>query len=212
MKNQDKIILDLCGGTGSWSRPYREAGYDIRNITLPQFDVREVFMRGDGYLMLPMAEEYKNTMLSPKVEKIYGILAAPPCTMFSLARQNAKTPRDFNSAMEIVEACLKIIWICRANGNLKFWALENPTGYLRQFLGKPPFNFKPNEFGDPILKRTDLWGYFNEPKKLKKPVSTAVSTAKGSERQSEWFAKRRKPEDRAVTPQGFARAFFEANK
>lgn len=29
MDNSDKIILDLCGGTGSWSRPYKEAGYDV---------------------------------------------------------------------------------------------------------------------------------------------------------------------------------------
>ena len=35
-----KIILDLCGGTGSWSRPYMEAGYDVRIITLPDYDVR----------------------------------------------------------------------------------------------------------------------------------------------------------------------------
>lgn len=35
----DKIILDLCGGSGSWSRPYKEAGYDVRLITLPDYDV-----------------------------------------------------------------------------------------------------------------------------------------------------------------------------
>jgi ubiquinone/menaquinone biosynthesis C-methylase UbiE len=34
-----KIILDLCGGTGAWSLPYKEAGYDVRNITLPDYDV-----------------------------------------------------------------------------------------------------------------------------------------------------------------------------
>jgi len=27
----DRIILDLCGGTGAWSLPYKEAGYDVRN-------------------------------------------------------------------------------------------------------------------------------------------------------------------------------------
>lgn len=37
--NQDKIILDLCGGTGSWSKPYKEAGYDVRVITLPDNDL-----------------------------------------------------------------------------------------------------------------------------------------------------------------------------
>lgn len=35
MNNKDKIILDLCGGTGSWSKPYKDAGYDVRVITLP---------------------------------------------------------------------------------------------------------------------------------------------------------------------------------
>lgn len=35
-----RIILDLCGGTGSWSKPYQEAEYDVRIITLPDYDVR----------------------------------------------------------------------------------------------------------------------------------------------------------------------------
>jgi len=39
MKNSEKIILDLCGGTGSWSKPYKDAGYDVRLITLPEKDV-----------------------------------------------------------------------------------------------------------------------------------------------------------------------------
>lgn len=30
--NQNKIILDLCGGTGSWSKPYKDAGYSKRTI------------------------------------------------------------------------------------------------------------------------------------------------------------------------------------
>lgn len=40
-----KIILDLCGGTGSWSKPYREAGYDVRLITLPHYDLFETVER-----------------------------------------------------------------------------------------------------------------------------------------------------------------------
>lgn len=31
MDNSKKIILDLCGGTGSWSRPYKDAGYEPLN-------------------------------------------------------------------------------------------------------------------------------------------------------------------------------------
>ena len=75
-----KIILDLCGGTGAWSKPYKDAGYDVRVITLPEYDVR--------------------TYVPP--EDVYGVLAAPPCTMFSMARTNAKTPRDLHGALEIV--------------------------------------------------------------------------------------------------------------
>ena len=35
-----KIILDLCGGTGAWSRPYAEdERFDVRIITLPRYNV-----------------------------------------------------------------------------------------------------------------------------------------------------------------------------
>jgi hypothetical protein len=34
--NSEKIILDLCGGTGAWSQPYKDAGYTVHNITLPE--------------------------------------------------------------------------------------------------------------------------------------------------------------------------------
>jgi len=192
--NSTKIILDLCGGTGSWSKPYRDAGYDVRNITLPDNDVR--------------------TYIPP--ENVYGILAAPPCTMFSLARTRAKTPRDFKEGMEIVTACLKIIWQCRYKNKLAFWAMENPMGYLRQFLGKPVFTFDPCDFGDRYTKKTDLWGYFNIPRK--KPVKLIKEELWRSKQNSRKLPSiseitgSKQSDKRAITPQGFAKAFFEANR
>lgn len=189
MKN--KIILDLCGGTGAWSQPYKDAGYDVRLITLPDNDVKN----------------YK----PPK--NVYGILAAPPCTMFSLARTTAKTPRDFKGAMEIVSACMKIIWNARTKGRLKFWALENPTAYLRQFLGKPPMSFQPFEFGDRYKKRTDLWGYYNEPrKKIVILTRKEIKDSKVNTRPLPKIKGLSVADRRAITPAGFAKAFFEANK
>lgn len=126
MENKEKIILDLCGGTGAWSRLYKDAGYDVRVITLPEYDVC--------------------TYEPP--ENVYGILAAPPCTEFSIAKNGSHRRRDLETGMITVEACLKIIWKCRLAGSLKFWALENPVGYLRQFLGKPHFTFYQWWFGD----------------------------------------------------------------
>lgn len=40
-----KLILDLCGGTGSWSKPYRDNGYDVRVITLPRYNLFDTVER-----------------------------------------------------------------------------------------------------------------------------------------------------------------------
>ena len=190
-----KIILDLCGGTGAWSRPYLEAGYEVHNITLPKYDVRDF-------------------QLKP-TDKIYGIFAAPPCTMFSIARKNAKTPPDFEKGMEIVLACLKIIWQAQLNHPLKFWALENPRGFLRKFLGKPKYTFAQWEFGGKLSKYTDIWGYFNPPAKKVKIKPTGIDIDKEWQKpiQPDWIKEKlNRTEIRAITYESFARAFFRANQ
>lgn len=150
--NANKIILDLCGGTGSWSKPYQTNGYDVRIITLPEYDVFSY----------------------EPPQGVYGILAAPMCTHFSVARTTAKTPRDLRGGMKLVIRCLEIIWECSfelenpiqsRKPKLKFWALENPKGMLKYFLGKPALEFQPFEFGDRYQKPTHLWGNFNLPAK-----------------------------------------------
>ena len=206
MKNSDKIILDLCGGTAAWSRPYREAGYDVRLVTLPERDVR-------------IWETYREILDPVQEGRIYGILAAPPCTMFSLARTNAKTDRDFERAMEVVEGCLRCIWEAQykqvsrtaKHTRLKFWALENPNGMLKYFLGKPAFEFSPYEFGDGYKKRTCLWGHFNEPitKRIKNPFALYGEI---KDIHPEKFGELTRTERRAITPTGFANAFFKANQ
>jgi len=184
-----KIILDLCGGTGAWSKPYARAGYDVINVTLPVHDVRTY---------LPS-------------DKVHGILAAPPCTMFSLARTRAKKPRDFDEGMVLVMACLHIIWECRIKNKLAFWVLENPMGYLRQFLGKPAMTFDPCEFGDPYTKKTDLWGYFKEPKRT--PTSLTKQQKARCKINNRTLPKGKSiATRRAITPKHFAQAFFEANQ
>lgn len=206
MNNSDKIILDLCGGTGSWSRPYCEAGYDVRVITLPEYDVR--------------------TYEPP--DNVYGILAAPPCTEFSVLNCIAEArDRDEDAGMEIVNACLKIIEKC----NPKFWAMENPRGYLRKYLGKPTYSFQPWYFGDAWTKATDIWGRFAPPRvvyddwadvpKLKiyarpgreKPNFAFLhKSAWENIPQLQYYKPQTDAEFRAMTPPGFARAFFEANQ
>ena len=115
------IILDLCGGTGSWSKPYRDAGYDVRILTLPENDVR--------------------LFEAPKFN-VHGILAAPPCTEFSIAKHfhgKGSYSHNFKEGLSVVDACLRIIRVCRPN----WWALENPNGYLKRWLGLPDYQFEP---------------------------------------------------------------------
>lgn len=190
------LILDLCGHTGAWSDDYAKAGYDVRIVTLPDDDVR--------------------TYKTPP--NVHGILAAPPCTMFSLARTTAATPRDFKSALEVVDGCLRIIREARLGGSLQWWALENPVGYLRQFLGVPGFTFNPYDFGDPWTKPTDLWGYFDPPKfKFCRPEFNLDQAAVKLRDRGESLTigqrqvKLSTSDVLAVTPPGFAMAFFKAN-
>jgi len=218
----NKIILDLCGGTGSWNKPYKDAGYDIYNITWPEYDVLNTRIVGNRI-------EFRNYNYKCKLalnkKNIYGILAAPPCTMFSFARTKAKTLRDLRQGMLIVRACLDLIWKCMEIKQetkykavpLKFWALENPNGMLKYFLGKPAFEFSPYEFGDPYKKRTHLWGYFNIPKKKcadykSAEVLSKFDKMKTKEIHPEYYGKLTRTERRAITPQGFAQAFFKANQ
>jgi len=177
-----KIILDLCGGTGAWSKPYKDNGYDVRLITLPEYDVR----------------------LYQPTDNIYGILAAPPCTHLAVSGARwwkGKGQEALFEALSVVDACLRIILINKPI----FWVLENPVGRLKHYLGEPQLKFNPCDYGNPYTKRTYLWGKFNIPlQNPVKPIGTNFihTMPPGPDR-----TKRR-----SITPSGFAQAFYEANK
>ena len=203
-----KIILDLCGGTGSWSKPYKEAGYDVRLITLPE----------------------NNVLMYEPPENVYGILAAPPCTEFSPMKYGKdKTQLLMNDTYkpntDILNACLKIINKCKP----KFYAIENPCGLMRKYMGKPTLSFQPYQYGDGWTKKTDIWGRFKIPKPthtfktcsklniycrpnrkkpsiafLHKSAISLIPQFAGIEAETDAAL-------RAITPPGFAKAFFEAN-
>ena len=179
----NKIILDLCGGSGAWSKPYKDCGYDVRLITLPENDVC--------------------TYEPP--ENVYGVLAAPPCTDFASSGARWFKEKDMNgSTIEnqgIVIACLRIIAKCRP----KWWALENPVGRLRRWMGNPVLIFNPCDYGDPYTKKTLLWGDFKIPRK------NQVEPIEGSKMHLLPPSKDRAAL-RSITPAGFANAFFEVNK
>lgn len=191
MKNKDKIILDLCGGTGSWSKPYKDAGYDVRVITLPERDVRDY---------IPF---WRN--------QVYGVLAAPPCTAFSGAGARWWPKQDESGltaeCLEVFDACIKVI----LDTQPVFWALENPVGRLKKLrymlLREPRLIFNPCDYGDPYTKKTLLWGHFST------LVKTPIEPIEGSKMWAQYGGKSERTKRlRSMTPQGFAQAFFEANQ
>jgi len=193
--NRNKIILDLCGGTGAWSKFYKDNGYDVRNITIPGYDVR--------------------TYTPP--DNVYGILASPPCTEFAVSGARwwkDKDPKLLKEALEIFDACMNMINICTPH----FWALENPVGRLKKLryevLREPTLIFHPYEYGDAYTKKTLIWGKFNIPEKNE--VKPEYMVSKKGYRYSpiaRWFSnKEERQKVRSITPHGLAKAFYEANK
>ena len=86
------------------------------------------------------------------------VWASPDCVHYSIARTTAKTPRDFEKADRLVQACRDIIeYFCP-----KIWFIENPdTGYLKTrpcVQGLPHVRVDYCMYSNcPYRKRTRLW-------------------------------------------------------
>jgi hypothetical protein len=134
-----KTILHLCADTGSDTKPYRDAGYNV---------------------VLVGSEIGVENFHPPK--NVHGIIANPVCLEFSTARSNGKA-RDPEKGMGIVNHCMRII----NEASPAWWVIENPArGVLRNFLGQPTYEYEPWWYGSPWTKRTALWGKFNIPPRL----------------------------------------------
>lgn len=183
-------ILSLFDFTGNWSRPYRDAGYDVRQVDLQHGEDARLFEA------LPYP--------------VRGVLAAPPCTEFagSGARWwESKGEAKLLEGLSLVDATCRIILVHRP----QWWVIENPVGRLNRWLGEPAFLFDPADYGDypdghndNYTKKTCLWGRFNAPMKAR------VAATDGS-RMHRLPPSADRAALRSETPAGFSRAFFEAN-
>ncbi len=204
MENKEKIIYHLCcSKIASDSKFYRLNNYDVRLIG-KEIGVENAHPEG----------------------QVYGVIANPPCTHFSIARTVAKTPRDLKEGMFCVYHCLRFIWECQymtplnlRRGILKFWVIENPaTGMLKDFLGKPTYVYSPHEFGADYTKRTALWGLFNPPPKPfwlnTLPKGNSIKDKMSICKYQGTFEEKREQQmtERSICYEGFAKAFFEANQ
>ena len=98
----EPIILDVGGGSGSWSEPYRKDGYDVRII--------------DPLVWPFMTAGEALTDLDGLQGRVHGILLAPPCTEFagSGARWWAtKPPELLENAVRVVRDMLTLVDMLR---------------------------------------------------------------------------------------------------
>lgn len=206
-----KIILHLCADIGSDSKPYKDAGYDVRLV----------------------GKDIGVQNYHPP-QNVYGIIANPVCTEFSVATIDngvwkKKRKRDLVEGLFLVKECQRIISEC----NPKFWVIENPaSGKLKEYLGEPTMTYEPWHYGSGWTKRTALWGKFNIPKRVYYnwedcPKIDGLYTRPGREKPSLAFMHKNHKrfirefdcfnvEDdmsfRSLCSQNFAKAFFDANK
>jgi hypothetical protein len=203
--NSSKIILHLCADIGSDSKPYKDAGYDVRCI----------------------GKEYGVENYFPN-ELIYGIIANPVCTEFSIAIGFHRRG-NYEKGLKMVHECQRIIMQSKPT----FWVIENPaSGHLKDFLGKPKMTYEPWHFGSPWTKKTALWGNFNIPTKKyskwedvpknenlyvrpgrpKPSMAFLHKSAKKHIREFDCFEVEDDMSFRSLCSQNFAKAFFEVNQ
>lgn len=212
-EDDTRVILQLCADTGSDTWPYRS---------------------DPAYRVVTIGIEVGVENFSP-ARKMHGVGANPVCREFSAAKYGktfgggARERANPEDGMELVRECMRVI----EEAEPVWWWIENPaTGRLRDFLGKPTFEYEPWQFGSPWTKRTALWGNFNAPEPIykrwedvpkldiyarpgRKP-SIAFLHKSAFHRIPEFYesgmpAPTSDMELRSLCSQGFARAFKEAN-
>ena len=218
--NSRKVIYSLFDRTGAWSQPFKDAGYLVRT-----YDIRN----GDDLMrFFPTADIDADKAAGLEV---VGVLAAPPCRSFSISgtrwwatkhdRENQEhlekiygyaaskyfdTPLEY--AITLVEATKVFIELAAPT---RFHVLENPVGRINtslELLPKPALILHPAHFGDPWAKKTQLWGVF-DPDLPTAPVFPTEGSMISEQLRGDDPVEQL---ERSRTPEGFAYAFFMANR
>ena len=201
-----KIILHLCADIGSDSYYYQLD---------PEYEV------------IKIGKDIGVENYHPD-KKIHGIIANPVCTEFSTAKGFHKSNEP---DLSMIKSCIRII----KEADPEWYVVENPyNGTMKNYLGKPAMFYQPWEYGSPWTKKTALWGKFRRPKeKYKKweevPKNKNLYIRPGRQKPSLAFLHKSAIEHilefkpfkdfidsdnafRSLCSQGFAKAFYEANR
>lgn len=132
-------LVSLFDASGVWSEPFAEAGWKVVRLDLSRGHDLSTF--GD--------EEIERHILRPLGGRVTGLLAAPPCTDFTVSGAQYWPRKDATGVTErSVRLVERTLQICSACDPL-WWALENPPGRLGRLvpqLGPYVYTFQPFEY------------------------------------------------------------------
>ncbi len=210
---EKKLLLSLFDWSGNWPLYFGASG-DYRVI---QIDIKH----GQDILKWnPSPVERRETV---------GILAAPPCTHFTVSGSQYWAAKDMDGRtaenLRLVMRVLDVVDMCP---NLRFWMMENPVGRLPQWIGRPEriegrYTFDPCDYAgyaldpaeDQYTKKTCMWGKFRLPPKrrLEPVMHTTADGKRGSWMWAKLGGKSEKTKElRATTPLGFSKACWIGNR
>jgi hypothetical protein len=137
-----KRLLELFSGTCSIGKVAKKMGYDVVSVDIAFPSTHQCDILKWKYKMYP-----------PGYFDV--IWASPPCTEFSFAKQTGT--RDIEGALALVKKTLQIIRYFQP----KWYAIENPVGYLRHMdVMKKRTDRKTIsycKYGYNYRKNTDVW-------------------------------------------------------
>lgn len=210
-ENANRIVLSLFDLTGSWSRPWEEAGYQVYRFDIQEEAINEMYGKeiNTGDINNFSGEFFADLFGDFDGNDVYAVLAACPCTDFasSGARHFAAKDKDGRTVASVglVHQTMATV----EHFKPAVWAIENPVGRIEKLGGLPPWrlSFDPNHIGDPYTKKTLLWGRFNGDL----PIAP-VEPTEGSKMHKKYGGKSIATKNaRSATPEGFAYGFFAAN-
>lgn len=238
-----KTLLSLFDYSGTWSDPFARNGWNVIQWDIKISDFMDINDIGNVEDALDLFED------------VDGIIAAPPCTEFTVSCNRLWNLKDQDgrtaAAMQLVNQTQKLVNLFTPTDpeyeGTFFWALENPVGRLPKLapeLGEPWYfnaweyagwnkisrkdrarlaeirakdghGLTRDEFDlvvrvNAYTKRTGLFGDFNRDL-VKKPIKPIKCAPQGTFTQR-FNGGAKGKEERSITPEGFALAFYEANK
>lgn len=201
----DEIVVSLFDFTGNMVRPWAHAGYTCYCVDLQHSP-------GNTQVgnIIHVGADVREWL--PPYARVKILFAFPPCTHVAVSGARWFRDKGLGSliqSLQLFDAAVRL-----AEWTDAPFMIENPVSTVSTYWRPPDYYFDPFEYGgylspegDAYTKKTCLWtgnGFVM-------PKPRPVAAREGS-RMHRIPPSRHRPNLRSVTPEGFARAVFAANR